>query len=78
MIESLSQADTVNGISHLTDKRHGQRVSKRINEKTAGLSGVVSDMVKEAEEAGIDVITDLVNQIIAYRLLQRNGNSALS
>ena len=44
-----------------------ESIRKRINEKTAGLSGVVSDMVKEAEEAGIDVITDLVNQIIAYR-----------
>lgn len=55
-----------------------ESISKRIDEKTAGLSGLVSDMVKEAEEAGIDVITDLVNQIIAYRLLQRNGNLALS
>ena len=34
------------------------------NEKAAGSSGVVSEMLKAAGEAGVDMIPDLVNQII--------------
>ena len=34
------------------------------NGNTAGPSGVVSEMVSTEGEAGVDVITDLVNQII--------------
>ena len=34
------------------------------NGKTAGPSGVVSEMVKAAGETGADMVTDLVNQII--------------
>ena len=34
------------------------------NGKAAGPSGVVSEMVKAAGKAGVDMITDLVNQII--------------
>ena len=35
------------------------------NGKASGLSGVVSEMIKAAGEAGVDMITDLVNQIVA-------------
>ena len=34
------------------------------NEKAAGPTGVISKMVKAAGEAGVDMITDLVNQTI--------------
>ena len=39
-------------------------ISKIKNGKTARSSGVVSKMEKAAEEAGIDIITDLDNQTI--------------
>ena len=42
-----------------------ESISKMKNGKAAGLSGVVSEMVKAAGEAGVDMITDVVNQIIA-------------
>ena len=45
-------------------KRHGKRVK---NGKVAGLSGVVSEMVKVAGKAGVDMTTDIVNQIIVAR-----------
>ena len=34
------------------------------NVKTAELSGLLSEMLKTAVEAGVGMITDLVNQII--------------
>ena len=40
-----------------------ESISKMKNGKTAGPSGVVSEMVKAAGETG-DMVTDLVNQII--------------
>ena len=39
-------------------------IHKMKNGNTAGPSGVVSEMVSTEGEAGVDVITDLVNQII--------------
>ena len=50
---------------------HGQResISKRKNGKAARPSGVVSEMVKAAVEARDDMITDLVNHIIAERVI---------
>ena len=48
------------------------------NGKTAGTLGLVSEMVKVTEEAGVGMITDLVNQIIWYtELFQENRNFAL-
>ena len=43
-----------------------ESVSLTKNEKSLGPSFVVSEIVKAAEEAG-DMITDLVNQIIAEK-----------
>ena len=34
------------------------------NEKSAGQSGIVSEMVNVTREAGVGMITNLVNQII--------------
>ena len=39
-------------------------ISKIKNGKTIGPSGLVSEMIKSAQEAEIDVITYLINQII--------------
>ena len=39
------------------------------NEKPQGPSGVVSEMVKAAGEAGVDMITDLVNLIIVVGVI---------
>ena len=40
-------------------------ISNMKNGKAVGWPVVVSEMAKVAEEAGVDMITDLVNQIIA-------------
>ena len=42
----------------------GKAVRKMKNGKAAGPSGIVSEMVKAAEEDSVDMITDLINQII--------------
>ena len=34
------------------------------NGEISGLSGILSGMIKAAGEAGVDMITDLINQII--------------
>ena len=56
---SLSQTDTVRDAPHSIDKD-----IKMKNGKPAGPSAVVSEMVKTTGEAGVDMITDLANQII--------------
>lgn len=38
------------------------------NEKAVGPSGVISEMVKAAGKAGVDMIIDLVNQITVRRV----------
>ena len=43
------------------------RVKNWKNGKAAGQSRVVSEMVRAAGEAGVDMITDLVNQIVSRR-----------
>ena len=72
----LSHVDTANSILSLVDRqKHGLRVSLKIkikNGKAVGPSGVISEMVKVAEDAGeavVDMITDLVNQIIVRRVI---------
>ena len=44
-------------------------ISKIRNRKPAVLSNLVSEMVKAAEEAEVDMITDLVNQIIREEVI---------
>ena len=46
-----------------------ESISKMENGKAAGSSGVVSKMVNEAGEAGVDMITTLVNQIIVEAII---------
>ena len=40
-----------------------------MNGKAAGSSGVESEMVEAAGEAGVDIITDLVNQSIVEEVI---------
>ena len=62
----MSEADKVSDAPRLTDKDViRESISKMMNEKAAGPSGVVSEIVREA---GIDINTDLVNQIIGERV----------
>ena len=62
---TLSGADTASGVPCLIDKDMVRAsISKMKNWNAAGLSRVVSEMVKVAGEAGVDMIADLVNQII--------------
>ena len=42
-------------------------ISEIKNGKAAGLSGVVSEMVKTAKEVGVEMVTDIVNQNIVDR-----------
>ena len=54
---SLSQADKVSNLPRLTDKDViRETISKMMNGRAAGSSDIV-------REAGVDMITDLVNQI---------------
>ena len=67
---SLFQTDTVSGIPHLIDKNMiTESISKMENGKAARSSGVVSEMVNAAGEAGVDMITTLVNQIIVEGII---------
>ena len=62
---SLYQEDTFSGVPHLREKDMvRESISKMKNGKAAGPSDVVSEIVKTAGEAGVDMIKDLVNQII--------------
>ena len=51
--------------------------SKMMNGKSAGLSGVVSEMVKSAGETGVDILTDLINQTILEGVIPAEGDIAL-
>ena len=67
---SLFQADTVSSVPCLIEKNIvRESVIKMKNGKAAGPSGVVSYMLKAAGEAGVHMITDLVNQIIVERII---------
>ena len=67
---TLSQTNIVSCLPRLIGKDIVRKpISKIKNGKAAGSSGVVSQMEKTAEEAGIDIITDLVNQIIVEGLI---------
>ena len=60
----MSQADTITSIPYPIDKDMvRESISNIKNGKTAVLSGVVSEMVKTPREAGVEMITDIVNQI---------------
>ena len=66
----MSQADTVSSVPRLKDKNMvRESISKMKNENAAGSSGVVSEMVKEVGEAGVDMITDLDHHIIGEGVL---------
>ena len=55
---SLSQAETVKNVPHFIDKDMiRESISKMKNEKAAGPSGLVSEMIKAAGEAGLDRTT---------------------
>ena len=41
-----------------------ESISKMKNGKAAGLSGVVSVNIRAVGETGVDIITDLINQIV--------------
>ena len=71
---SLSQTDTFTWIPLLKNKDMvRESISKMKNGKAAGPTGVVSELVKAAWEAGVAVITDLVNQIIVEGVPSRMG-----
>ena len=56
---------TVSSIPHLIEKDMVREyISKMKNVKAAGPSGVVSEMIKAAREAKVDMITDMKNYII--------------
>ena len=58
----MSEADTVSSVPCLIDNYMIRvSVSNMKNGKAAGLSGLVSEMVKAAGEAGVDMTKDLVN-----------------
>ena len=67
------------GVPCLIDKEMVRvSISDMKNGKAAGLLGVVPEMVKAAREAGVDMITDLVNQVIVEDIPKfQNGNLAL-
>ena len=61
----MSQLDTVSGVPRLIGKDMvRESISKMKKGKASGQIIIVSEMVKVAGQAGGDMITDLVNQII--------------
>ena len=63
-------ADTASSIPHLIDMDMVRvSISKMKNRKAAGPSTVVSEMIVAVGEAGVDMITDLVNQIIVEEVI---------
>ena len=52
-------------------------ISEIKNGKAAGLSDVVSEMVKTAKEVGVEMVTDIVNQIIVDRRSSGNNNKVI-
>ena len=62
---SFSQENTASGVPRLLEKDMvRESISKMKNGKIAVPSGVVSDLVKAAGEAGFDMIMDQENKII--------------
>ena len=49
-------------------------ISKIGNRNAAGLSNVVSEIVETAGKAGVEMITEIVNQIRIYRRSPGNNN----
>ena len=75
---SLCQVVTVSSLPFLIDKVMIRgTTSKMKNGKSAGLSGVVSEMVKSAGETGVDILTDLINQTILEGVIPAEGDIAL-
>lgn len=66
---SLSQADEISVVPNFIDKMVSESINKINNGKAPEPSGLVSKMVKAAGETGVDMITELVNQIIVERLI---------
>ena len=55
---SLSEANIISGVPHLVDKDiTRESVYKMKNGKAAGQSGLVLEIVKSVEEAGLSLIT---------------------
>ena len=76
---SLSHADAVSGVPPLIDKDMvRESISLIKNEKDAGSSGVVSEMVKAAGKARVDMITDLVNQILVQGVVPAEWETSLA
>ena len=76
----MSLGDTVSDIPGLIDKDVvRESLSKMENRIAAGPTSVLSKMVKaEVEAAGVDMITDLINQIIEEgELFQQNRTLVL-
>ena len=62
---SLPHAGLPSDVPRLIDKgKLKESINEIKNGEAAETSGLVSEMVKKAGEAGVDMITDLVNQII--------------
>ena len=67
---SSSVTDKVSEAPSLIDRDLiRESISKMMNGKAAGSSGVESEMVEAAGEAGVDIITDLVNQSIVEEVI---------
>ena len=67
---SLSQSDTVSSVPCLTEKDMiRESISKTKSRKAARPSSAVSEIVKAAREARVDIITDLVNQVIVEQVI---------
>ena len=74
----MSQVVTVSSIPFLIDKvMVRESTSKMKNGKAAGRSGVVSEMVKSAGEADVDIITDIVNQTKLEGVIPAEGDIGL-
>ena len=67
---SLFQTDKVIDGTHLIQKDMAREsISKMKNGKAAGSTGLVSEMVNSAGEVGVDIITNLLNEIIVGVIL---------
>ena len=68
---SLRHADLPSDVPRLIDKgKLKESINEIKNGEAAETSGLMSEMVKKAGEAGVDIITDLVNQIIELKYKQ--------
>ena len=67
---SLPQEDTVSDVLRFIDKvMVRESINKMSNGKAVGPSSIVSEMVKTAGKAGVDMIIDLLNQIIFQEVI---------